>query len=129
LSDLIADLDRLARGLLADAALIPLQRRIRSRQAEIAAILTPGVTVRALAVELAKRGVTDRSGEPLSYGHLRVLISRMDRRRRPAPQAAALSPLSCAPALSGESAPQARAARAPDFSRGLFGADLDETNE
>ncbi len=120
--DLVAALDDLARDLRLDAALIPLQRRIRRCRAGIAAVLETGLPVRALASELAQRGVTNRGDDPLSYGHLRVLLARLDAR-----QAGKLTDRSIAASATGPRAGIAGTAGTsksvsgrPDFSYGLF---------
>jgi hypothetical protein len=122
LSDLISALDDLARDLRRDAALIPLQRRMRRCCAGIAAVLETGLPVRALASELVQRGVTNRSDRPLAYGHLRVLLARLD-----APQAGKSTNRSIAASATdrrteivGTAGTSKSVSGRPDFSYGLF---------
>lgn len=126
MQDLPAALDDLARDLCRDAALIPLQRRIRRYRDAITIILETGLPVCALAGEMARRGVINRGNEPLSYGHLRVLLSRMethkpnrDHQRRaalpdqpPQPLRSTLTTHTQVPFPAGRNR--------PDFSKGLF---------
>jgi len=75
-------IDALASALAADAGLIPLQRRIRNRLTQIEDLVDLGMPLRTLAIELANRGAIDKSGNPLSEGHLRVLLSRARQKAR-----------------------------------------------
>ena len=123
------NLDALAAAFRADAGLIPLQRRVRRLIADLYAILEAGVTVRALADALAARGVTDRSGQPLSYGHLRVLLARASRGRRLAPERRPIPRLTAQPLAPTAASSDRPVGAAPDFSRGLFGSDLDPAGD
>jgi hypothetical protein len=126
LLDLSTALNDLARDLSLDADLIPMQRRVRRCRTAIAAILETGLPVRALATALAARGIVNRCGEPLSYGHLRVLLGRLDAKPSPKPPSASVeTPASAlaavAPRLdtSPRSTTRSTSTR-PDFSYGLF---------
>jgi len=133
LPDLPTALNDLARDLRLDADLIPLQRRIRRCRAAVAAILDTGLPVRALATELARRGVVNRRDEPISYGHLRVLLSRLEARKpsRGRQRRAALPDLSPQPLRATLTAhtqvPSPTERKRPDFSKGLFKEDPTKT--
>ena len=105
---------------------IPLQRRIRNSNALFVVILERGYPVKALAVALASRGVVTRGGQPISYGHLRVLLTRLTlptkttRRSTPKPEH---RPTGRAVA---KLPPRQPSRQRPDFSGGLFGGLFDQ---
>jgi hypothetical protein len=113
---LFAALDRLAIELMTNADLVPLQRRFRRARTALQTALEFGLSLRTLTDELKKRGVLDQRGRPLSYGNLRVLIARINRKQMPE-QAATPVPPAAAPHFRGKksSAPK----KAPVFT-GLF---------
>ena len=75
-------INRLATALTANANLIPFQRRVLASLDQIEAILGRGVPLRRLATALAKAGLHDGSGRPLSEAHFRAAVSRARSRRR-----------------------------------------------
>lgn len=144
LADQIAGL---AKCLTADADLIPFQRRVLASLDQIETILARGVPLRRLAAALAKAGLRDGSGQPLTESHFRAAVSRArSRRRQTGPEMATTprpapppepSPLarrgdtradtsSATDFFARQEAAQQRAATAdadrPDFTGGLFGS-------
>lgn len=120
-------IDRLASDLIADADLIPIQRRVVATLPLIEAILARGVPLRRLAAALANAGLRDRSGKPLSEGHFRAAVSRARSRKRQNITTTTV-PLLSPPKKDQPDAPSPaatdffteEAATRPDFSGGLF---------
>jgi hypothetical protein len=122
MSDLIEAINRLANELTeAPAAVIPLQRRIRNSSDAISAILAQGYPVKALAEALAERGVVTRAGQPISYGHLRVLLARLTPMHSASRRGTAILGARPIGQLAIQPPPRQAPRQRPDFSGGLFG--------